>query len=129
MTAETEKTTVATGPSGAAAEAPVRVPAGRAIRRSFSSPWASLLVILLTVLWTVPTVGLFITSLRPSGDATKNGWWTVFLHPSFTLENYKQVALNGGYGVTTGMTTYFVNSLVISIPATLFSLAIASLAS
>jgi alpha-glucoside transport system permease protein len=109
------------------AQVPV-VPAAKAIRKSFSSPWASFLVIALTVMWTVPTVGLLVTSFRPSQDATTTGWWTIFQHPSFTVENYKQVALNGGYGVTTGMSTYFVNSLVISVPATLFSLAIASMA-
>jgi alpha-glucoside transport system permease protein len=124
MTAEAENPVVVAGPQSV----PVKVPAAKAIRKSFSSPWASLLVIVLTVLWTIPTVGLFVTSLRPSQDATTTGWWTIFQHPSITLDNYKQVALNGGYGVTTGMTTYFVNSLVISIPATLFSLALASMA-
>lgn len=138
MTAEAENTTgaentvVPSGPSGAVAkvpaQVPARVPAGKAIRKTFSSPWASFLVIVLTVLWTIPTVGLFITSLRPAQDATTTGWWTVFQHPTLTLNNYKEVALNGGYGVTTGMTTYFVNSLVISIPATVFSLAVAAMA-
>jgi alpha-glucoside transport system permease protein len=127
MTAEAEMAAVPTGPSDAVAEAP-KVPAARAIRKSFSSPWASFFVIVLTVLWTVPTVGLFITSFRPAQAATTTGWWTVLQNPSVTLQNYKDVALNGGYGVTTGMSTYFVNSLVISIPATLFSLAIASMA-
>lgn len=131
MTAEAT-TPTPTGPTGALtqgpAPAPAKAPAGKAIRAAFSSPWASFLVIALTVLWTIPTVGLFITSLRPAQDATTTGWWTVFGHPTLTLNNYKEVALNGGYGVTTGMTTYFVNSLVISVPATVFSLAIASMA-
>jgi alpha-glucoside transport system permease protein len=105
-----------------------RIPPKAAIRRSFSSPLASLLVIVLTLLWTVPTIGLFITSLRPAKDATTTGWWTIITNPSFTAENYRQVTFEGGYGVSTGLSSFFVNSLVISIPATLFSLAIAAMA-
>jgi alpha-glucoside transport system permease protein len=105
-----------------------KTPAVKAIRRSFSSPWATLLVIVLTVVWTIPTMGLFVTSLRPAQDATTTGWWTIFQNPRITFGNYKEVALNGGYGVSTGMSSFFVNSLVISIPATLFSLAIAAMA-
>lgn len=105
-----------------------RPPAATAIRRSFSSRMASGLVVLLTVLWTIPTFGLLVTSLRPQADVTANGWWTVFLHPAFTLENYKTVLISGGYNVSGGLLPYFVNSLVISIPGTLFPLAIASMA-
>ena len=123
MTAETASGKVPAGkvPAG-------KVPAGKAIRRSFSSPWASLFVIALTVLWTIPTVGLLVTSLRPSEDVAATGWWTIVRNPSFTLDNYRQVTLEGGYGVSTGLSSFFVNSLVISIPATLFSLAIAAMA-
>jgi alpha-glucoside transport system permease protein len=128
MTAEAEKTTTVAGSAAASAKIPAKVPAAKAIRRSFSSPWATMFVIALTVLWTVPTFGLLVTSLRPTQDATTTGWWTVFQNPSITFENYKQVTLNGGYGVTTGLSSFFVNSLVISIPATIFSLAIAAMA-
>ena len=37
-----------------------------AARRKLSSPWATGLVILITILWTIPTFGLLVTSLRPS---------------------------------------------------------------
>jgi alpha-glucoside transport system permease protein len=87
-----------------------------------------LLVIILTVVWTIPTVGLFVTSLRPAQEATTTGWWTIFKNPQITFGNYQEVVLHGGYGVQAGLSTYFVNSLVISIPATLFSLAIAAMA-
>ncbi len=103
------------------------VPASTAVRRAFSHPLASAFVILVTVLWTLPTVGLFVTSLRPAGDVAATGWWTAFQHPHLTGSNYSQVAFNGGYGVTTGIASYFVNSLVITIPATLFPLAIAAM--
>jgi alpha-glucoside transport system permease protein len=133
MSAQAQEPTADNGPvladSGpVTVKSPARVPAVKAIRRSFSSPWASLAVMVLTVLWTTPTVGLLVTSFRPSGDVAATGWWTVFTHPNLTLDNYRQVGFDGGYGVTTGMTTYFVNSLVISIPATLFALALAAMA-
>jgi alpha-glucoside transport system permease protein len=103
--------------------------ATKAVRRSFSSPIASLLVVLLTVLWTVPTFGLLVTSLRPAGVVSTTGWWTVFVHPSFTFANYHEVLFSGaGLGVSDGLLPYFVNSLAITVPATLFPLAIASAA-
>jgi alpha-glucoside transport system permease protein len=129
MTAEIRTTAGAGTAAGSGpSEGSVKLPATKAIRKSFSSPWATLLVLVLTVVWTVPTVGLFITSLRPAQDATTTGWWTVFQNPRITFDNYKEVVFNGGYGVKTGLSSYFVNSLVISIPATLFSLAIAAMA-
>ena len=109
--------------------ATVREPAARAVRRSFSSPIASLLVVALTILWTIPTFGLLVTSFRPAGQVSSTGWWTVFLHPSFTASNYHTVLFEGaGFGVSDGLLPYFINSLAITIPATLFPLAIASMA-
>ncbi|MFE9427236.1 carbohydrate ABC transporter permease [Kitasatospora sp. NPDC006697] len=103
-------------------------PAVRAVRRSFSSPLASLLVIVLTVLWTLPTLGLLVTSLRPKQDVADTGWWTVLSHPGFTLDNYHSVLFEGGFGVSGGLMPYLVNSLAIAIPATLFPLALAAMA-
>ncbi len=37
-----------------------------------------ILIILLTVIWIVPTLGLLVTSFRPVQDANETGWWTVF---------------------------------------------------
>lgn len=128
MTVGTEGLRGATSDATATKDEPAKTPPTVAIRRSFSGPLASFFVIVLTILWTVPTVGLFITSLRPAQDATMTGWWTIVTNPSFTMDNYRKVAFEGGYGVSTGLSSFFVNSLVISIPATLFSLAIAAMA-
>jgi len=104
----------------------------RAMRESFSGPLASIIVIFITVVWTIPTVGLFITSLRPATDVDTSGWWTVFFHPSqahFTLSNYSEVMFSSaGAGTSGGLAPYFINSFAISIPATLIPLAIASMA-
>jgi alpha-glucoside transport system permease protein len=99
-----------------------------ALRRNLSSPWATALVVLITVLWTVPTFGLLVTSLRPSDQANESGWWTAFTtNPGFTLSNYSEV-LNGGQTIPSGIWPYFINSFVISIPAAIIPLVLACMA-
>ena len=98
-----------------------------AVKKSLSSPWASGFVILLTVLWTIPTFGLLVTSLRPSEDANNTGWWTIFTNPSFTIGNYSEV-LTGGSTIPGGILPYFFNSFAIAIPAAIFPLALATMA-
>lgn len=99
----------------------------QAARRKLSSPWASGLVILITILWTVPTFGLLVTSLRPSAAATSTGWWTALTNPEFTLHNYSEV-LTGGSVIPGGITPYFFNSFAIAIPAAIFPLVLATMA-
>lgn len=93
-------------------------------RKALSSPWASLAAIIIAVLWTIPTFGLLVTSFRPESDITSSGWWTFFTNPSFTLDNYDEV-LNGS---DTNLATYFVNSMVITIPAVLIPISVATMA-
>ncbi|MBP1464849.1 carbohydrate ABC transporter permease [Candidatus Chloroploca sp. M-50] len=38
---------------------------------------------LICLLWTIPTVGLFISSFRPRDDIRTTGWWTVLPHRAF----------------------------------------------
>jgi len=68
-------------------------------------------IIALMVIWAIPTVALFLNSVRPGDVASSSGWWTTFFPPyTFTFENYSHVL--GGLNVG----TYFLNSLFISIP-------------
>ncbi len=98
-----------------------------ALRRNLSSPWATGFVIVLTVLWTIPTLGLLVTSLRPADQANNSGWWTVLSNPIFTFDNYKEV-LTGGETIPGGILPYFINSFVISIPAAIIPLTLALMA-
>mgnify|MGYP001173886604 CR=1 FL=1 len=49
-------------------------------------------LIIVALLWLVPTVGLLITSLRTSQDYSESGWWTVFTEPAqITFRNYQNI--------------------------------------
>ncbi len=97
--------------------------AGRAKQR-LTSRWVTGLALLLGVLWTVPTFGLFVTSFRPADEIRTSGWWTFFSNPGVTLENYRAVLFDGDFPFT----NYLINSLVITIPAVIIPIVIASMA-
>ncbi len=88
--------------------------------------WVSVIVmLLLCVLWTVPTLGLLVTSFRDRTDASQSGWWTVLFdwgNAGFTTENYRRV-FEG-----TDMGSGFINSLVVAIPATIIPIMFAAFA-
>ena len=83
----------------------------------------NLVIIFLAVIWLIPTIGLLVNSLRPPESLTQSGWWTAIFSPAqLTLDNYAYV-LN-----QPEMTTGFVNSLFISIPATIIPIMVAAFA-
>lgn len=45
-----------------------------------SNPLVAVILIVIVVAWTVPTLGVFITSWRDSTDIYASGWWTVLPH-------------------------------------------------
>ena len=104
--------------------APV-VTTAKVARKRLTSPWASLVAIVIAVMWTTPTLGLLLTSFRPQRDINRDGWWNVFTDPSFTLDNYQAVFKKGTANDLSG---YFVNSFVITLPAVLAPLLLASMA-
>jgi alpha-glucoside transport system permease protein len=101
-------------------------PAAR-VRKKLTSRTATAVSLAIALLWTVPTFGLFISSLRPENDIKGDGWWNFFTHPAFTLENYNQV-LFGSSNANGRLASYFVNSIVITIPSVLFPILFCSLA-
>jgi alpha-glucoside transport system permease protein len=170
----------------------------------FSSLLLNGTLAVICLLWTIPTLGLLISSFRDRNDISSTGWWTVFPHQdwisvqkitpdasvdryspmtlggitatfeqfeagiskdgnkyiwignrrigyldveaytwtadtTFTLENYKQVLASGTYtaklanGTTdtnqgSDMTSGFLNSIAVTIPATVIPIAIAAFA-
>jgi alpha-glucoside transport system permease protein len=77
---------------------------------------------LIGLVWLLPSVGLLITSFRPSADMRSTGWWTVLFEPRFTLDNYNRVL------EAEGMFAAFLNSISITIPSTIVPLVVASMA-
>jgi len=93
---------------------------------TFSKVPLNLVIIIIALIWILPSVGLLVTSFRPSADVAASGWWTIFEHPFnftwHTLENYQEVIVKIGIGKA------FLNSLLITIPATIIPILIASFA-
>jgi alpha-glucoside transport system permease protein len=71
----------------------------------------------------VPTFGLLIASFRAESDNNTSGWWKVFTKPAqLTMENYQNLLQNDT------ITHSFLNTIYITVPATLLVIILASLA-
>jgi len=88
--------------------------------------WVRILTALICLGWFIPTFGLAITSFRDKDAALTSGWWTIFTTPAnftrLTFENYSDVFTQANMGEA------FVNSLAITIPATIIPILIAAFA-
>jgi len=95
------------------------------VQRNFrpSAKWlVHITLVILAVIWLVPSVGLLITSFRPLEAISSSGWWTAFSPARFTVENYEYVLTAQGMGDS------FVNSFVITLPGTILPVLIGALA-
>jgi alpha-glucoside transport system permease protein len=90
--------------------------------KGWSGSALTVIVIALGLFWSVPTFGLFISSFRPATLITSTGWWTAFVQPNFTIQNYVNVIQANGLGQT------FLNSLIIAIPGTIFPILLGAFA-
>src|SRR5258708_5905862 len=83
----------------------------------------TVIVVILAIIWSVPTLGLLVSSFLPGNLVQSSGWWTAFALPwHFTLDDYQQVLSAQGMGRA------FLNSLIIAIPGTLLPVLVASFA-
>ncbi|SFK28739.1 carbohydrate ABC transporter membrane protein 2, CUT1 family [Streptosporangium canum] len=103
------------------------VTAPQRVRRRLTSRVASAVAIVIAVLWTTPTFGLLLSSLRPEDQIKSTGWWTFFSDPQLTLENYQEV-LFGTSSSSGQMMSFLINSIVITIPSVLLPLALSTFA-
>ncbi|MFF4653662.1 carbohydrate ABC transporter permease [Streptomyces sp. NPDC001380] len=112
-------------------EAPPAVPAGAAPRPSLAARAAAraaggaarTVLLAAGLLWLVPTVGLLASSLRDPADIQQSGWWHVLADPSrLTLHNYAALLSNDA------VTGSLVNTVLITVPATVLVVLVAALA-
>ena len=109
----------AVGPPSGGQRAPKAVSGG--MRRSW---WVRIGLLVIVVLFMIPTIGLFVTSFRVREDATSTGWWTAIFNPfasDWTLSGYQEV-------LSQGMGNAFINSLVVTIPATIIPILVSAMA-
>lgn len=105
-------------------DAEQRKPVKSGHRRRVGAP-VYVTVALIAALWTIPTLGLLINSFRAPSDIRAEGWWSVFASPfdtaKWTLDNYREV-------LDEGFSNAFLNTLAVSIPATIIPITIAAFA-
>lgn len=80
-----------------------------------------LVLFITSLIWMVPTLALLISSFRPQDKIANTGWWT-FNFSELNLANYEAVLAGNNLGMA------FVNSLYLTLPTTVLTIALASLA-
>jgi alpha-glucoside transport system permease protein len=104
------------------AGAPRRGVASRMVNRA-GGGFVQIGLIVVALIWLIPTIGLFIASLRTETDNASEGWWKIFTVPAqLTFSNYTQLLQN-----ETVMSS-FVNTVLITVPTTILVVVVASLA-
>jgi alpha-glucoside transport system permease protein len=82
-----------------------------------------LIILVISLIWIVPTLALLVSSFRTANLVATTGWWTAFEAPlHFTLQLYEQAITGANVGQS------FLNSLFIAIPATVIPIMIAAFA-
>jgi len=82
-------------------------------------------VLILVIVWSLPTLGILISSFRDARAITSTGWWTALFNPfqeDWTLINYEQVL------GSENMANAFINSLIVTIPSTIIPITVAAFA-
>ena len=119
-------------PASFDAEAAVRYTVGERLRGVLGAV-PTVVLWLVVIVWTIPTLGLFVTSFRPveriDGPAA-TGWWVALWPPNwseFTLASYDTALFDAGAG-RQDMWTAFLNSVAIAVPATIIPITVAAFA-
>ncbi|MFJ1655839.1 carbohydrate ABC transporter permease [Streptomyces sp. NPDC088337] len=96
---------------------------GARLAEAVSGGAVRVFLIVVGLFWLVPTIGLLLSSLRAPEDMSASGWWTVFSKPAqLTLGSYRKLLENGD------ITDSLVNTVLITVPATLLVVLVGSLA-
>jgi alpha-glucoside transport system permease protein len=103
-----------------------RPKASKALSRWFTGLPLRAVIIIIAFVWTLPTVGLLISSFRDPAAIQSSGWWEALLHPfeasQWTIQNYATVFTEGDMG------TAFLNSFLVTVPSVVIPITIAAFA-
>ncbi|MFI9339689.1 carbohydrate ABC transporter permease [Streptomyces sp. NPDC052773] len=103
--------------------APPRQSLGARLVEKLSGGAVRVFLIVVGLFWLVPTIGLLLSSLRSPRDMNESGWWTVFTEPAqLTVDSYERLLENGD------ITDSLVNTVLITVPATVLVVVIGALA-
>ncbi|MBA2522543.1 MAG: carbohydrate ABC transporter permease [Solirubrobacterales bacterium] len=98
-------------------------PGARRLGRLLSKAPLNVLLAFIALLWLVPTLGLFLTSLLPADVVSSQGWWNVFSEPSTTtFENYSELFRNDE------ITSALLTTVLVAVGGTVFPIFIGALA-
>ncbi|MEU2437567.1 carbohydrate ABC transporter permease [Streptomyces rubradiris] len=107
----------------AARAVPARRSVGARIVERLGGGLVRVVLIVVGLFWLVPTIGLLVSSLRSPQDMSASGWWTVFTEPSrLTVDSYRKLLENSD------ITNSLVNTVLITVPATVLVVVIGALA-
>jgi alpha-glucoside transport system permease protein len=81
-----------------------------------------IVILLIMVLWSIPTIALLVSSFRDPTEIASSGWWTAFNDWNFTWQNYDTVLDRRN------MAQAFFNSLIITVPSTILVILVAAAA-
>ena len=96
---------------------------GHSLVRALSHAPVNIVLVVIGLLWLVPTLGLLFTSLLPARLISATGWWQVLSKPSqATLENYRNIFAD--HAITSALVT----TVWISFGATIVPILVAALA-
>ena len=100
-----------------------RPPLGRRLAALTGSGVLQGIMLLIGLFWLIPTAGLFVSSFRSADDISSSGWWTVFTHPAqLTIADYTAVLHDQS------IIRSLVNTVLITVPATVLVVILAALA-
>jgi alpha-glucoside transport system permease protein len=97
------------------------------VKKRLTSRTATIVSLVIAVIWIIPTFGLFISSFRPEELIKTTGWWTIFENPGFTFDNYTEVLFSSSAS-SPQLGAYFMNSIAITVPVVVFATVLAAMA-
>jgi alpha-glucoside transport system permease protein len=84
---------------------------------------AAVVLVIIALLWLVPTIGLLVSSFRTAAENAESGWWTALTMPrQLTLQPYRNILDDPT------IVSAFVNTVLITLPSALLVVLVSSLA-